>query len=118
VTNRPEVTQYRDDISRFMVHLTRDDRPTDTEHGMEAADNFLNILRTRQIVALRPHYLHASKVPERHKRKVNVCCFTEFPLSQIEHMIGYMPGRQVQLEPFEFVFKREFLIEKPAQPVF
>jgi hypothetical protein len=33
-------------------------------------------------------------------------------------MIGYMPGRQIQLEPYGFVFSREFLMEKPAQPVF
>jgi hypothetical protein len=118
MTNRPEVTQYREDISRFMVHLTRDDRATDAERGMETVDNFLNILRTRQILALRPHCLHASRVPERYKDRFQVCCFTECPLSQIEHMIGYMAGRQVQLEPFGFVFKREFLMEKPAQPVF
>ena len=117
MTNRPDVTHHREDISRFMVHLTRDDRQTDQEQGASAEENFLNILNSKTIVALRAHCLHAGSVPEPHREKFSVCCFTECPLSQIEHMIGDLPGRRIQLEPFGLVFKREFLMEKPAQPV-
>ena len=114
MTNRPEVTEHREDISRYMVHLTRDD--TD-QNGGPARDNFLGILASETIAAYRPHCLHAGQLPDVHRKKFNVACFTECPLSQIRHMVGWMPGRKIQLEPFGFVFKREFLMERNAQPV-
>lgn len=114
MTNRPEVTEHREDISRYMVHLTRDD--TD-QNGGPARDNFLGILASETIAAYRPHCLHASQLPDVHRKKFNVACFTECPLSQIQHMVGWMPGRKIQLEPFGFVFRREFLMERNAQPV-
>jgi hypothetical protein len=112
----PQVMEYRKDISRFMVHLTRDDRGTD-ENGATARDNFLNILASRTIGAYRPHCLHTKRLPDAHRSKFKVACFTECPLSQIEHMAGSIPGRQISLEPWGFVFHREFLIEMNAQPV-
>jgi len=84
---------------------------------MTARDNFMQMLGIGEITALRPHCLHRRSVPEAHLAKFNVCCFTECPLTQIQHMIGYKPGRQVQLEPYGFVFRRELLIERGAQPV-
>jgi hypothetical protein len=42
VVSRQNVTDNRTDISRFMVHLTRDDR--DQENGQPARANFESIL--------------------------------------------------------------------------
>jgi hypothetical protein len=42
VVTRQNVTDNRTDISRFMVHLTRDDRGE--EHGATARANFENML--------------------------------------------------------------------------
>src|SRR5262249_35726625 len=111
--NRPETSEEREDISRFMVHLTRDERNT-FPGGCPARDNFLSILSDREIRAYRPHCLHRRKVPECHEEKFRVSCFTATPLHELKHLIGPIPGRAVALDSYGFVFEREFLIEKGA----
>jgi len=108
--------QNRGDLSRVMTHLTRDDRDTD-ENGQPARDNFLQMLSVREITAIRPHCLHRKQIRDVHKHKFRVCCFTECPLTYIKHMIGYMPGRRIQLESYGFVFKRDFVLQAGAQMV-
>jgi hypothetical protein len=111
--NRPEVTDNRMDISRFFLHLTRDDRNTD-ENGAPARDNFLRILDERQILNIRPHCLHAARVPNEKIEAFRVACFTETPLTEIRHLLD-IPGRRIDLQPYGFVFKRRFLMAKGAQ---
>lgn len=109
------LTDQREDFSRCMVHLTRDDRGE--PEGMTARENFDNILLQRRIAAFRPHCLHCKKVPARFRQLFDVCCFTETPLDQIQHLTGRIAGRQVELEPYGFVFSREFLLRNGAQQV-
>lgn len=111
------VTERREDFSRYMVHLTRDDREATEWHGMTARENFDNILLHLEIAALAPHCLHRKKVPSEYRDNLKVCCFTETPLDQIEHLIGSIPGRQIKLEPYGFVFPREFMLLNGAQQV-
>jgi len=111
-------TAGREDISRFVVHLTRDDR-RDFTGGQPARDNFLRIMDEERIIAYRPHCLHGKQIPglsDELQQSFNVACFTEVPLSQLKHLIREIPGRQVKLEPYGFVFTRNFLIGKGAQP--
>ena len=104
----------RSDHSRFVVHLTRDDTQ-DFSDGASAADNFGSIVESRTIIAAKPHCLHWRKIPKKHRRKFAVCCFTEVPLSELHLLTREIPGRQVQLSEYGFVFSREFLISRRAQ---
>jgi hypothetical protein len=108
----------RDDISRFIVHLTRDDRHTFT-NGSTAHENFLAILKAREILATRPHCLFNEKIKTLSKdvrEKFNVACFTEAPLNQLHRMVGEIPGRRIALEPFGFVFTKTFIVTSGGQP--
>jgi hypothetical protein len=51
----------REDISRFIVHLTRDDRD-DFSDGASARRNLPDILEEQTIRALRPHCLFNPKI--------------------------------------------------------
>ena len=55
--NRRNVTEYREDVSRFIVHLTRDDTD-DFDDGKSARNNFFSILKERKVRACQAHCLH------------------------------------------------------------
>lgn len=114
---RREVTLRREDISRFVVHLTRDDSGEWEGAGQVARLNFLDIYHQRRILALEAHCLHAKKMTLKQRKKCRVACFTEMPLTAIRHAVSPIPGRRIQLEPYGFVFKREFIIQNGAQQV-
>jgi len=116
---RSDITETREDISRFMVHLTRDNS-ADFDNGQSATKNFGDIYRSREILAVKAHCLHGRKVrllPVRHRSKFEVACFTETPLEQIKHLTKPMAGRRTQMEPYGFVFKSEFIKALGGQQV-
>lgn len=114
------VTEGREDFSRFVIHLTRDDRKTFPEGGATARKNFLTMLRERRIGAFQPHCLHHKQVAGLSNKQVreafNVACFTEVPITQIRLMVGEIPKRNIELQPYGLVFTRDFLVKKGAQP--
>ncbi len=117
---RPEITESRGDISRFMVHLTRNDTGEWDGAGACAAKNFGEIFRSLEIRALKAHCLHGPKVrllSEKYRSKFEVACFTETPLDQIKHLVKPIAGRATQLEPFGFVFRSEFIKSLGGQQV-
>ena len=105
----------RGDISRFVVHLTRDDS-ADFTNGASALENFASIVQDRRVRAYRAHCLHAKRIPKRLRRKFAVSCFTETPLSVLHLLARNIPGRRIRLSELGLVFSREFLIENGAQP--
>ncbi len=105
----------REDISRFVVHLTRDDTSDFTDGGT-AEDNFSAIIEDRRIGAYQPHCIHSNEIPKDLRKRYSVTCFTEVPLTQLGLLTRKIPGRKVFLEPYGFVFSREFIITKGAQP--
>ena len=112
-----EISRRRDDISQFMVHLTRDDEAEWSAGGGSAKHNFTQILNDRKILALKPHCLHGPRLkfkPRQVREQFNVACFTETPLTQIKHLLN-LP-RKINLEGYGFVFERDFLLQKGAQP--
>jgi hypothetical protein len=114
--NRSNVTEMREDLSRFVVHLTRNDK---TEGGATARKNFLDILEERTILASRSHCLHGRQVHQLTKaqqKSFKVACFTEVPLNQIRFLTRKIDGRSIKLSSYGFVFSKKFLIEKGAQP--
>ena len=105
----------RSDLSRFVVHLTRDDS-ADFRDGATATRNFESIVKQRKIRAIQPHCLHGSKIPDAHQDQFSVCCFTEVPLGEMHLLARHIPGRKIQLSEYGFVFSREFILSKGAQP--
>lgn len=112
---RAKAVEGRSDLSRFVIHLTRDDT-NDFEDGASAADNFSAIVSDRTIRAYRPHCLHAKRIPKRYKRRFSVCCFTEVPLSELHLLTRRISERLIELSEYGLVFSREFLVSKGAQP--
>jgi hypothetical protein len=105
----------RDDLSRFLVHLTRDYK------GKTAKDNLITMLRTRRIEARNAHCLFAPKIAnigfsETLKRQFNTVCFTEAPLNQLRHLTGLIPGRRIALKSYGLVFWKAHLLEEGANP--
>ena len=115
-TARERAVEGRNDLSRFVVHLTRDDRKDDPEWGQTAPDNFKDIMDSKTILALRPHCLHGKQIPKKHRDKFLVCCFTEVPLHELHLVTRPIQGRRNQYSDYGFVFSREFLVSKGAQP--
>lgn len=108
----------REDISQFIIHLTRDNRDT-FEDGATARENFLDIIDSQKIIAVRPHCLfnkRLEKFSQREQDKLNVACFTEIPLSQLHLLVREISHRQIQLEAYGFVFTKDFIVEKGGQP--
>ena len=112
---RDRAVEGRNDLSRFVVHLTRDDTG-DFDDGQSARENFEDIAGDRKILALRPHCLHKDKIPEEHRNRFAVCCFMEVPLPELHLMTRPIWGRRVQYSDYGFAFSREFLVAKGAQP--
>jgi len=115
--NTSHALKGREDISQFVVHLTRDDRK-DFEGGALAEKNFWRIYKDKRIRGFQAHCLYnplLAKVDSKISSKFNVACFTETPLNQLHRLVRAIPGRSVVFEPFGFCFKKQFLVEKGAQ---
>ena len=112
---RAKAIEGRSDLSRFVIHLTRDDTK-DFTTGQSADKNFRDILNDRKICAFRPHCLHEGKMPEEVKLDFSVCCFTEVPLTELHLLTRQIQGRDIELSDYGFVFSREFLVAQGAQP--
>ena len=115
-TAKSRAIEGRTDLSRFVIHLTRDDTDDFDEGGTSAAENFKTIVAEREICSFKPHCLYSDQIPKKHKNKFCVCCFTEIPLSELHLLTRHIKGRQYQLSEYGLVFSREFLISKGAQP--
>jgi len=116
---RDKAVEGRNDLSRFLVHLTRDDREDAKSYGWNggtAAENFIGIMEDSTIYALRPHCLHLHKIPEEHFDRFSVCCFMEVPLPELHLVTRPIQGRRNQYSDYGFVFSRDFLVWKGAQP--
>jgi len=105
----------RDDLSRFLVHLTR-------EYGGRSAEaNLLSILLGKRIEARNFHCLFNKEIARSEftrtlQDKFKTVCFTEAPLNQIRHLAKDIKGRNVQLQPFGLVFWKDDLLRSGANP--
>src|SRR5580704_12766957 len=103
----------REDVSRFVIHLTRNDKQ-DFRDGGSARKNFVQILRERLIRAHRPHCLFNKELEQNEKlsKAFRVACFTEVPLNQLHLLTQEIPGRRIKFEPYGFCFAKDFLIHE------
>jgi hypothetical protein len=107
----------REDVSRFVIHLTRNDKQ-DFSNGGSARNNFLKILVQRHIRAFSPHCLFNKKLEQNEKlsEAFRVACFTEVPLNQLHLLTREITGRRIKFEPYGFCFAKDFLIQEGGQP--
>lgn len=108
-------TPERDDISRFLVHLTRD------FGGKTAEQNLLSMLKSRSIKARNPHCLFQHKFQQFNftdvlKKKFNSVCFTEVPFTQLQYLTAPIPGRRIELKPYGLVFRKADMLTRGASP--
>ena len=105
----------RDDLSRFLVHLTRHyDNKT-------ACENLIGILRDKKIDARNPHCLFKHEVTrlgfsQLLRKGFHTVCLTETPLTQIHRLTGTIKGRQIELQGYGLVFNKNDLIGRGASP--
>ncbi|TLD40637.1 MAG: hypothetical protein JETT_3100 [Candidatus Jettenia ecosi] len=110
-----EIHRSREDLSRFLVHLTRD-------YKKECAlFNLISILKNKAIFAKNAHCLVMHKINNMRfsnllKSKFNTVCFTETPLPQIRQLVLENEGRKIQLRPYGLVFGKDNLFNKGASP--
>jgi hypothetical protein len=105
----------REDLSRFLVHLTRD------YNGKDAVSNLVGILKDKTIYARNAHCLVMHKINQMGfsnllKNKFNTVCFTETPLTQIRQIAREITGRKIQLKPYGLVFWKDQLFDNGSSP--
>jgi len=106
---------FRDDVSRFLVHLTRNsERKT-------AEDHLLEILRNKTLYAKNAHCFISRRLKDTGfsnllRSKFNTVCFTETPLSQLSRLTGKIHGRRIWLRPYGLVFSKQRLLQFGATP--
>ena len=109
----------REDVSQFVVHLTRDDKK-DFTNGDTTKRNLISILKSKVIFANRPRCIfnaELKKLGESFEKKCRVACFTETPLNEISKLAKKIPGRAIKLEPYGLVFRKNDLAKTGGQPI-
>ena len=105
----------REDLSRFLVHLTRD------YEGTKARDNLISILLDKTIEARNPHCLFMHEIDRLRfsqvlRKAFCTVCFTETPLAQVRRLTTAIPGRKVEFKGYGLVFLKETLLQRGASP--
>jgi len=113
-----KVLQLRNDISPFLVHLTKDT-------GHSAKHNLGSILRSMTIKygTKKPISDANYKVAyfgldlKTRLTYFSAVSFTEAPLNEIQNLLE-IKGRQIDLQPYGLVFLKHKLMRKGVSPVF
>lgn len=117
--NIKQILLFREDISPFLVHLTRDE-------GISATceEALTNIISEKALRALSYKVSDArfgmNTLPmtdDNKKKYFGAICFTETPINEI-HCLLDIGGRTVHLRPYGLVFIKENLQKKGISPVF
>lgn len=118
------VRDRRDDLSPYLVHLTRDDV------GPGARENLLNLLANplEELEARNPyglgiaHFRHEDSpygddFISQVEKSQRVVCFTETPLDELATHLKPARWGDFQFRPYGFAFEREYLLKNGANPV-
>jgi len=108
-----EVLARRNDLSSFVVHLTKD------IGDQGAAANLQSIVIASRIEARSPMgWAREQDDPEDQQRQSQrVVCFSETPLEHIYSMVADIAGRQVRLRPYGVAFTKLAARARGANPV-
>jgi hypothetical protein len=113
-----DILHFREDISPFLVHLTRD-----KTGGLTASVLLKHIIASKELIPgaslvsdARFGLRTASLSDEQKKRSFSAICFTETPLNEI-HCLLEISSRKVALAPFGLVFMKNALMKLGVSPV-
>jgi 3',5'-cyclic AMP phosphodiesterase CpdA len=115
-----DILNFREDISPFLVHLTRD-----IENVLSAHDALMSILHDRQIYAGETYsdarwsipFAEVNAMDDMERRDLlSAVCFTETPLNEI-HCLFDIQRRAVNLQPYGLVFSKNILRGRGVSPV-
>jgi hypothetical protein len=112
-----QVLGRRNDLSTFVVHLTKETPGAETEKST-ALENLSSMLRDGWIEARTPMGWGLRKMltPREAYDSQAVVCFTETPLEQIHGLLD-IENRQVDLQPYGLAFTKMVARGKGANPV-
>ena len=112
-----EVLVSRNDLSPFLVHLTRE------YNGRSPRQNLTRILNSRRLKygnepmsVARYRYPYGKISNEQMETYFKAVSFTETPLSELHNLLD-IEGRSISLSPYGLVFLRETCVKKGAAPV-
>jgi hypothetical protein len=112
-----DILLFREDISPFLVHLTRDYSGRTAKQALEL------IIQTKQLKAGEPEVSDARfglKTTGMHSqdkiRFFGAVCLTETPINEI-HCLLEISGRKVNLKPYGLVFLKSQLQQRGIAPV-
>lgn len=110
-----KIPEEREDLSRFLVHLTRD------YDGEKAHSNLFSILTDKTIFARNAHCLVMHKIKKMGcspvlQNEFNTVCFTETPLTQIKRLLATDENHKIRLKPYGLIFWKTRLFEMGASP--
>lgn len=111
-----KVLFFRNDISPFLVHLTRD---WDSKHL--AKDNLVNILTTHSLkyasqISDAKYGMPSKTLSVTDSSYFSAFSFTETPLGEIHNLMD-IAGRYCNLKPYGLVFLKDKLKKKGVSPV-
>ena len=115
IKTRAEFLDKKRDYSPLLVHLTRADE-------LHTAKGVLECILDEQTLRAYNYYClfqeEISSLDDATKSKFKVVCFTETPIDQIEVLLERVHGRNITLEPYGLVFKKEYIRQREGNPVF
>lgn len=91
----------RTDISKFLVHLTRD------SNEYSAKENLINILNSQKIEARNYHCLFKKLLDKENsdvQKKFCVTCYTETPLDKLKYLTQKIENRDKEFKPYGIIF--------------
>lgn len=120
------ILRFRSDIAPYLTHLTRD-YITIASEPTDAKDNLKSILTEEKLYADRSNVSanvsdaryggYTSGMNDQEKLTYfSAVCFTETPLEEI-HCLLEIDQRQIDLQPYGLVFRKERLLDKGVCPV-
>jgi hypothetical protein len=117
VRNIDEVLHFRNDLSPFLVHLTRD------YDEQSAEENLVSILASKKLKyghepmsVARYRYPFGSINPVVMNLYFKAVSFTETPLKEVQSLLN-IEHRAVNFSPYGLVFLKDKCMEKGASPV-
>lgn len=106
------IIKLREDLSPYLVHLTRD------FEGNEAKDNLISMLNFAKIEARNVDAYFKYSLKQEFKKYFKVLSLTETPLKQLHHLTKIPYKRKINLKPYGIAFPKSDLINKNAAPVY
>ena len=115
IKSRAEFLDKKRDYSPLLVHLTRKD-------GLYTAKEVLECILDEHTLRAYSYYClfqeEINSLEDTIKNEFKIVCFTETPIDQIEVLLERVQGRNIILEPYGLVFKKDYIRQNKGNPVF